>query len=75
MTDGWGVTVRIKTFGGAESVEIYYARFPTRADAEEAVKRHVNATPDVVVEARGRMFGQQFDEMNVGPGQVVGQRI
>jgi hypothetical protein len=52
MSDGWAVLVKVKTLSGGESKQIFYARLSDATEAVEAVKRHIHATQDVVVQAQ-----------------------
>jgi hypothetical protein len=56
--------------GGGESKQTYYAHIPDRSAAEQAVERHVAATPDVKVEAKAIVPHNAFVEMHVPEGQV-----
>jgi hypothetical protein len=57
--------------GGGESTQTYYARVPDRLGAEEAVKKRINATPDVIVTAIAPVSASSFEGMNVKPGNVA----
>jgi hypothetical protein len=70
MTDGWAVEVKMKVLGGGESTQIYNARVPDKLTAEEAVRKRVNATPDVIVTAKSPVSASVFEGMNVKPGDV-----
>jgi hypothetical protein len=70
MSDGWAILVITKVVGGGESRQVYYSRFEGRVEAEEAVKRRIGATSDVVLEAQTLIKGRVFDEMKVEPGEV-----
>jgi hypothetical protein len=75
MSDGWAVQVQTKLLGGSGySTQIFNARLADRVAAEEAVKRHINATPDVIVRAIKPVPASAFESMNVKPG-TVGQWI
>jgi hypothetical protein len=71
MSDGWAVEVKMKVIGGGESTQTYYARVPDRLGAEEAVKKRINATPDVIVTAIAPVSASSFEGMNVKPGNVA----
>jgi hypothetical protein len=70
MSDGWAVSVKMKTLGGGESTRIYYARVADALGAEEAVKRHISATPDVRVKAEHVTSASAFDAQKIAPGGV-----
>jgi len=40
------------TMRGTKSSQTYYARVPDRVNAIEAVRKHIRAMPDTVIEAR-----------------------
>jgi hypothetical protein len=45
MSDGWAVEVQTKLLGGSgHSTQIFNARLADRVAAEEAVKKHINAS-------------------------------
>jgi hypothetical protein len=68
--DGWAVEVTTKVLGGGTSQQVYYARFSDPSAAEEAVKKRVNATPDVKIAARKRVPANAFEAMKIQPSQV-----
>jgi hypothetical protein len=71
MSDGWAVEVQTKMLGGSgHTTQIFYARFADRIAAEEAVKKHIHATSDVIVRANKPVSASTFDGMNVKPGTV-----
>ena len=71
MSDGWAVEVQTKILGDSgHSTQIFNARLADRVAAEEAVKKHINATPDVIVRAIKPVPASTFDGMNVKPGTV-----
>jgi len=70
MSDGWAIVVIKKVAGGGESRQIYYCRFEDRVEAEEAVRKRVGATADVVLEAQTLIEGRVFDETKVEQGEV-----
>jgi hypothetical protein len=70
MSYGWAVEVKMKVLGGGESTQTYYARVPDRLAAEEAVRKRISATPDVIVTATAPISALVFEGMNVKPGDV-----
>jgi hypothetical protein len=70
MSDGWAVSVKMKVLGDGESTQTYYARLADAVGAEEAVKRHIGATPDVRVKAEKMIPGSVFDAQRIAPGGV-----
>jgi hypothetical protein len=70
MSNGWGVHVETRTSEGENSSQTYYARVPVRIDAVEAVRKHIGAQGDVVIEARKPVQSSVFDAMKIGIGQV-----
>lgn len=44
---------------------------PDELGAEEAVKKRINATPDVIVTAIAPVSASSFEGMNVKPGNVA----
>jgi hypothetical protein len=71
ISGGWAVEVRRKILGGGESTQTYYARVPDRLGAEEAVRKWINATPDVIVAAITQVSASSFEGMKVKPGNVT----
>jgi hypothetical protein len=71
MSDGWAILVITKVRGSADSRQIYYARFEDRVEAEQAVRRRVGATSELMLDAQTRIEGCVFDEMKVKPGTVT----
>jgi hypothetical protein len=67
MSNGWGVHVKRVS---ETSSQTYYARVPDRTDAVEAVRKHIGAQDDVVIEARAPVQSTAFDAMGMGNGQV-----
>jgi hypothetical protein len=70
MSSGWGVHVEVRTLEGDRSSQTYYARVPDRMDAVEAVRKHIGARADAVIEARKPVQSTVLDAMNIGIGQV-----
>jgi hypothetical protein len=70
MADGWAVEVTMKTVGGGESKQVYYAHIPDRLSAEQAVAGRVGVMPDVKVWAKAPVPHNTFVEMRVPEGQV-----
>jgi hypothetical protein len=70
MADGWAVEVTMEVVGGGESKQIYYAHCPVRAAAEEVVKRHISAAPNVKVHAKECVPHDAFVSMDVPEGGV-----
>ena len=70
MSDGWAVLAITKVLGGDDSRQIYYARFEDRVEAEEAVRRRIDATSELILDAQTRIEGRVFDEMKVKQGTV-----
>ena len=67
---GWGVHVQVITWEGKKSSRRYYARIPDRIGATEAVRQHVGAAADAVIEARKPVQSSVFDVLNIDIGQV-----
>jgi hypothetical protein len=70
MSGGWGVHVQVITREGKKSSQTYYARVPDRMGATEAVRQHVGAAADAVIEARKPVQSSVFDVLNIDIGQV-----
>jgi hypothetical protein len=70
MADGWAVEVTMWVMGGGQSKQTYYAHVPDRTAAEEAVKLHILAPPDVKVEARKPVAHNAFVGVNIPEGGV-----
>ena len=70
MSSGWGVHVQVITREGKKSSQTYYARVPDRIGATEAVRRHVGAASDAVIEAHKPVQSSVFDVLNIDIGQV-----
>ena len=70
MSDGWAVLVKVKTLSGGECKQIFYARLSDATEAVEAVKRHIHATQDVVVQAQSKITPGVFDGVKIAPGGV-----
>ena len=70
MSDGWAVLVKVKTLSGGETKQIFYARLSDATEAEEAVKRYINASPDVVVQAQNKITPGVFEGVKIAPGGV-----
>jgi hypothetical protein len=65
MWGGWTVHVV-----GEQPDQIYYAHVADRADAVEAVRKHVGATSGEVVEARKPIQSTVFEVLGIGRGNV-----
>ncbi len=70
MADGWAVLVKMGVIGGGESTQLFYAHLPNRMDAENAVKKHISASPDVRIEAQKSVPHNAFVEMHIPEGGV-----
>jgi hypothetical protein len=70
MSSGWSVHIQVITRAGNKSSQTYYARVPDRLDATEAVRQHVGAAADAVIEARKPIQSSVFDVLNIDIGQV-----
>lgn len=70
MSSGWAVNVRSRSFGDLEASRTYYSRVSGRQDAEEAVRRHLDA-PGYAVEARLPVQSSVFDALNIQNSGVV----
>lgn len=74
MADGWAVEVTMATDGGGISKQLYRAHIPNKLMAEESVRRHISATPDVRVVAIKLLAHNTFVGANIAEG-AVGQWI
>jgi hypothetical protein len=70
MSSGWGVHVQVRTREGNISSQAYYARVPDRIGAVEAVRHHIGASGDAIIEARKPVQSSVFDILNIDIGQV-----
>jgi hypothetical protein len=70
MSSGWGVHVKVITREGKRSSQTYYARIPDRIAATEAVRQHIGATADAVIEARKPVQSSVFDALDIDTGKV-----
>jgi hypothetical protein len=70
MSSGWGVHVQVRTREGNKSSQTYYARVPDRIGAVEAVRQHIGAPDDAVIEARRSVQSSVFDALDIDVGQV-----
>ena len=70
MSDGWAVEVVTKVFGGGETSRVFYARCSDRLVAEEAVKKRISPTADVLVTAKEVVSSEKFNQMQIEIGQV-----
>jgi hypothetical protein len=70
MSSGWGVHVQVRTWEGNKSSQTYYARISDRAGAVEAVRQHIGAGDEAVIEARKPVQPSVFDILNIDVGQV-----
>jgi hypothetical protein len=70
MSSGWVVHVELRTKDGNKSSQTYYARLQDRIEAIEAVRKHVGAASDAVIEARKPVQSSALDVVNIGIGQV-----
>jgi hypothetical protein len=70
MSNGWGVHVKTISREGNASSQMYYARVSDRIAATEAVRRHIKATTDTVIEARKPVQSSVFDALDIEAGQV-----
>lgn len=70
MSDGWAVEVVIQVLGGGHSTQVYNARVSNKTKAEELVKKHIGATPDVRITAVKPISASDFEAMKINPGQV-----
>ncbi|SRR5229473_2842137 len=64
------VEVKMKVLGGGESKQTYYACVPDKLGAEDAVRKRINATDDVIVTAGNLVLASVFEAMNVKLGDV-----
>lgn len=64
MWGGWTVHV------GEHPAQIFYAYVSDRAAAVEAVRSHVRATSDRIIEARKPVQSTVFDAMGIGVGCI-----
>ena len=62
--------VQVRTWEGKKSSQTYYVRVPDRVGAVEAVRLHVGAGDDAVIEARKPVQPSVFDILNIDVGQV-----
>ena len=70
MADGWAVKVIMKTVGGGSSDQIYFAHVADRAAAEETVRVHISASPDVTIVGEKVVSHSSFEGMRIGEGKV-----
>jgi hypothetical protein len=70
MSSGWGVHVQVITWEGKKSSQTYYARVSDRSEATEAVRQHIGAAADAVIEARKPIQSSVFDILNIDTGRV-----
>ena len=71
MWSGWTVHVWDGARAGeGSSAETYYANVSDRADAVQAVKDHIGATPNHRLEARKPIQSTVFAVMSIGIGKV-----
>jgi hypothetical protein len=71
MSSGWGVHVQEGAGeGNKPPSRMYYARVPDRVGAVEAVRRHLGAANDAVIEARKPVQSSVFDVLKIDIGLV-----
>jgi hypothetical protein len=64
MWGGWTVHVV------GDPDQIYYAHVAERADAVEAVRKHVGTATDKIIEARKPIQSTVFEVLGIGKGKV-----